>query len=95
VLVSRYVSQIVARLGLTVTLLAMASLRLVSLLVMIRFASFPVWTLSIFFFGLATNIFLTAIIGWLSALHLGKHAGLCNGLFSSALSLGTALGPVA
>ncbi|MDB6174029.1 MAG: transporter [Chthoniobacteraceae bacterium] len=95
VLVSRYVSKIVAILGLPITLFAMAAIRLVSLLIMARVASFPVWSASIFFFGMASNIFITAIIAWLSALDLGKHAGLCNGLFSSALSLGTALGPVA
>ena len=95
VLISRYVSQIVGKLGLTLTLFSTAGLRLLCLVIMSWSANFPVWTVAIFFFGMASNIFITAIIAWLAALNLGKHAGLCNGLFSSALSLGTAMGPLA
>ena len=94
VLVSPYVARIVSTLGLTRTFLLAALVRVLCLLVMMQFPSYGVWIPGVFCYGLASNIFITAIITWLSALHLGRFAGLCSGLFSSALSLGTATGPL-
>lgn len=95
VLISPYVAKIVSTLGLTATFFAAAVVRLLCLAVMMQFPGYATWAMAIFGYGMASNIFVTAVITWLSALPLGRFSGLCTGLFSSALSLGTATGPLA
>lgn len=95
VIVSPFVARIVSTLGLTFTFLLAAFVRFLCLGFMMEFPSYYSWVPAVFAYGLASNIFIAAVMTWLSELPLGRFTGLCTGLFSSALSLGTAAGPLA
>ncbi|MFM2477729.1 MFS transporter [Celerinatantimonas sp. MCCC 1A17872] len=53
------------------------------------------WVLGMFAYGLMTNALLVIVQTWLNLMSAGKIKGLIMGLFSSCLSLGIAMAPIA
>lgn len=88
------IDQILARLGLVGTMALATGLRLGMLLLLSNTRSLPVWCLGIFCFGVGTYLCLISLQTWVNAIPLGKLRGLVSGCYSSALSLGTASGPI-
>ncbi|MFM1797850.1 MAG: hypothetical protein RLZZ117_128 [Cyanobacteriota bacterium] len=88
------IDQIMARLGLAGTVALATGLRLVMLLLLSSSRSLPVWCLGVFCFGVGTYLCLISLQTWVNAIPLGKLRGLVSGCYSSALSLGTASGPI-
>lgn len=56
--------------------------------------SYAMWIIVIFLYGFVSNILRLSLQTWLNLLSFRKFKGLVLGFFSSALSLGVALGPV-
>ena len=88
------INGIISRLGLVGTIFIATSGRLLMLLILSQTRSFPLWCFSIFGFGLTTYLILIALQTWINGVPLQRHRGLVIGCFSSALSLGTASGPI-
>jgi len=88
------IDQIMARLGLAGTMALATGLRLVMLLLLSNTRSLPIWCLGVFCFGIGTYLCLISLQTWVNAIPLGKLRGLVSGCYSSALSLGTASGPI-
>lgn len=88
------IDKILARLGLVGTMALATGLRLVMLLLLASSRSFPLWCLGVFCFGIGTYLCLISLQTWVNAIPLGRLRGLVSGCYSSALSLGTASGPI-
>lgn len=88
------IDQIMARLGLVGTMALATGVRLVMLLLLSGSRSLPIWCLGVFCFGVGTYLALISLQTWVNAVPLGKMRGLVSGCYSSALSLGTASGPI-
>jgi MFS family permease len=88
------INGIISRLGLVGTIFIATSGRLLMLLILSQTRSFPLWCFSIFGFGLTTYLILIALQTWINGVPLQRYRGLVIGCFSSALSLGTASGPI-
>ena len=79
--------------GLSVALLVFVISRALLCLLMIQWHGYAGWLAGIFCYGLCTGMLLVLLQTWLNMLPLTKR-GLWMGLFSAALSLGVALGPL-
>ena len=88
------IDKILGRLGLLGTMVTATGLRLVMLLLLSSTRSLPMWCLGVFSFGIGTYLCLISLQTWLNGLPLGRLRGLVSGCYSSALSLGTASGPI-
>jgi predicted MFS family arabinose efflux permease len=88
------IDQIMARLGLVGTMALATGVRVVMLLLLSGSRSLPIWCLGVFCFGIGTYLALISLQTWVNAVPLGKLRGLVSGCYSSALSLGTASGPI-
>lgn len=88
------INRIISSLGLVGTILVGTGGRVLMLFILSQTRSFPLWCLSIFVFGLSTYLILIALQTWINGVPLQRYRGLVIGCFSSALSLGTASGPI-
>lgn len=88
------IDRIMTRLGLAGTMALATGVRLVMLLLLSSSRSLPIWCLGVFCFGIGTYLCLISLQTWVNAIPLGKLRGLVSGCYSSALSLGTASGPI-
>lgn len=88
------IDRILARFGLLGTMVMATGLRLVMLALLASSRSLPVWCLGVFSFGIGTYLCLISLQTWVNGLPLGRFRGLVSGCYSSALSLGTATGPI-
>lgn len=88
------IDKILDRLGLVGTMALATGLRLVMLLLLASSRSLPLWCMGVFCFGIGTYLCLIALQTWVNAIPLGRLRGLVSGCYSSALSLGTASGPI-
>ena len=89
------VNRIISALGLVGTILVATGGRVLMLFILSQTRNFPLWCLSIFLFGLSTYLILIALQTWINGVPLQRYRGFVIGCFSSALSLGTASGPIA
>ncbi|MCP9815570.1 MFS transporter [Synechococcus sp. GreenBA-s] len=85
---------ILARLGLVGTMALATGVRLAVLLLLPGSNSLPLWCLGVFCFGIGTYLCLISLQTWVNAVPLGRLRGVVSGCYSSALSLGTASGPI-
>ena len=88
------IDRILARFGLLGTMVMATGLRLVMLALLASSRSLPLWCLGVFSFGIGTYLCLISLQTWVNGLPLGRFRGLVSGCYSSALSLGTATGPI-
>lgn len=88
------IDQILTRLGLVGTMAAATGVRLIMLLLLSGTRSLPIWCVGVFCFGIGTYLCLISLQTWVNAVPLGKFRGLVSGCYSSALSFGTASGPI-
>ena len=88
------INRIISSLGLVGTILVGTGGRVLMLFMLSQTRNFPLWCLSIFLFGLSTYLILIALQTWINGVPLQRYRGLVIGCFSSALSLGTASGPI-
>jgi MFS family permease len=88
------VNRIISALGLVGTILVATGGRVLMLFILSQTRNFPLWCLSIFLFGLSTYLILIALQTWINGVPLQRYRGFVIGCFSSALSLGTASGPI-
>ena len=88
------IDRILARFGLLGSMVMATGLRLVMLALLASSRSLPVWCLGVFSFGIGTYLCLISLQTWVNGLPLGRFRGLVSGCYSSALSLGTATGPI-
>ncbi len=88
------IDQIMARLGLVGTMALATGIRLGMLLLLSGSRSLPIWCVGVFCFGIGTYLCLISLQTWVNGVPLGKLRGLVSGCYSSALSLGTASGPI-
>jgi predicted MFS family arabinose efflux permease len=89
-----FMDRLIHRFGLLGTLAMATILRLAMLLLLSQSRSLPIWSLGVFWFGIGTSISSISLQTWVNALHVGRWRGLVSGCISSALSLGTAVGPI-
>ncbi|MFZ3044585.1 MAG: MFS transporter [Desulfatirhabdiaceae bacterium] len=94
VIISRYLSAIIARVGIGRALILSTLIRGLCLYILSYSSNYAVWLICVFFFGMNTNIMLISLQTWINTIPLKSNKGLVIGIFSSALSLGTATGPV-
>jgi predicted MFS family arabinose efflux permease len=85
---------IVSSINRIISSLGLVGGRVLMLFILSQTRSFPLWCLSIFVFGLSTYLILIALQTWINGVPLQRYRGLVIGCFSSALSLGTASGPI-
>lgn len=88
------IDRILARLGLVGTMALATGVRLVMLLLLSGTRSLPIWCVGVFCFGIGTYLCLISLQTWVNGIPLGRLRGLVSGCYSSALSLGTASGPI-
>ena len=88
------IDRILARLGLLGTMALATGVRLVMLLLLSGTRSLPIWCVGVFCFGIGTYLCLISLQTWVNGIPLGRLRGLVSGCYSSALSLGTASGPI-
>ena len=88
------IDRILARFGLLGTMVMATGLRLLMLALLASSRSLPLWCLGVFSFGIGTYLCLISLQTWVNGLPLGRFRGLVSGCYSSALSLGTATGPI-
>jgi len=88
------IDRILARFGLLGSMVMATGLRLVMLALLASSRSLPLWCLGVFSFGIGTYLCLISLQTWVNGLPLGRFRGLLSGCYSSALSLGTATGPI-
>lgn len=92
--VSRSISRLISRFGLSTVLMVLPPAR-AGLLVLIGLNhTWWGWMILVFWYGLATNVFLVALQTWLNTIPFERSKGLVIGAYSAALSAGVALGPV-
>jgi len=94
VVISQYLSAIIARVGIGRALIISTLIRGACLYILSSSDNYAVWLICVFFFGMNTNIMLISLQTWINTIPLKTNKGLVIGIFSSALSLGTATGPV-
>ncbi|MCP9795807.1 MFS transporter [Synechococcus lacustris L1E-Slac] len=85
---------ILGKFGLVGTFALATGVRLVVLLLLAKTQNLPLWCMGVFFFGICTYMCLISLQTWVNALSVGRFRGLVSGCYSSALSLGTASGPI-
>lgn len=85
---------ILGKFGLMGTFAIATGLRLLVLLLLANTQNFPLWCFSVFCFGMCTYMCLISLQTWVNAIPVGRFRGLVSGCYSSALSLGTASGPI-
>lgn len=95
ILLFQYMSRIVKKMGVIQTIIIATMMRSFVIYVLKFNDHFLLWLLGIFAYGLATSMLLVILQTWLNLTSTGKIKGLFIGLYSSSLSLGIALGPVA
>jgi predicted MFS family arabinose efflux permease len=88
------IDRILACLGLVGTMALATGIRLAVLLLLPGSRSLPLWCLGVFCFGIGTYLCLISLQTWVNAVPLGRLRGVVSGCYSSALSLGTASGPI-
>lgn len=88
------IDKILTRLGLLGTMAFATGLRVAMLLLLSTSKSLPLWCLGVFSFGIGTYLCLISLQTWVNGLPLGRLRSLVSGCYSSALSLGTASGPI-
>ena len=89
------VNHILGRLGLFRTILFASLVRSVAVFGLGLNSNILFWCFSVICLGISTYLVLISLQTWINCLDLGHLRGLIVGLYSSALSLGTALGPIA
>ena len=89
------VNHILGRFGLFRTILFASLVRSVAVFGLGLSSNILFWCFSVIFLGISTYLVLISLQTWINCLDLGHLRGLIVGLYSSALSLGTALGPIA
>jgi MFS family permease len=94
VVISQYLSTIIARVGIGRALIIATLVRATCLYILSSSGNYAVWLICVFFFGMNTNIMLISLQTWINTIPLKNNKGLVIGIFSSALSLGTAAGPL-
>lgn len=94
VLISPYLSLIIAKIGIGRSILISTLIRCICLTLLASTKNYYLWCLGIFFFGMNTNVMLISLQTWINSIELNTMKGLIIGIFSSALSLGTAMGPL-
>jgi len=94
VLISKYITRIIARLGIFGALALATGIRVGVLFLVASSRNWVLWCVCVFFFGMNTNIMLISLQTWINTIPMTRFKGLAIGSFSSALSLGTASGPV-
>lgn len=92
-LLHKQMQRLIARLGLRLALVMLIASRGALCYLMSEVSSFGLWVAVIFIYGLANGMLLVLLPTWLNVLPL-KRRGLWMGLFSAALSLGVAAGPL-
>lgn len=92
--VSRSISRLISRFGLSTVLLALPPVRAGLLVLLGSSGTWWAWMILVFWYGLATNVFLVALQTWLNTIPLEHSKGLVIGAYSASLSAGVALGPV-
>ena len=85
---------ILGKFSLVGTFALATGLRLLVLLLLANTQNFPLWCVSVFCFGMCTYMCLISLQTWVNAIPVGRFRGLVSGCYSSALSLGTASGPI-
>lgn len=94
VLISSYLSLIIAKVGIGKAIFVSTLIRAFCLFVLSQTQNYFLWALCIFFFGMNTNIMLISLQTWINTIQFKGIKGLIIGIFSSALSFGTAMGPI-
>jgi MFS family permease len=94
IIISRYIAQVIVTIGLGRVLLIATILRGASLYFIADSRDLAVWVIGVFLFGMGTSFMIIATMTWLNTIPVGRFKGAVMGAFSSALSLGTATGPV-
>ncbi len=92
--ISRYIPSVIVRLGPAGALLAATLVRFASLYLIADSRNMAVWVVGVFLFGMGTSFMLISLMTWLNTIQLARFKGAVTGAFSSALSLGTAAGPI-
>lgn len=92
--VSGYINRILSTFGLFRSLLVATMIRATIMFLLAEVENIWGWLISLFFLGMATNIFLISLQTWLGTVDLGRFTGVIIGIFSAILSAGIALGPV-
>ena len=89
------VNHILGQFGLFKTILFASLVRSFAVFALSLSSNILFWCLSVICLGISTYLVLISLQTWINCLDLGHLRGLIVGLYSSALSLGTALGPIA
>lgn len=94
ILFCHHIPSLISKLGPTKTIIGTALLR--GLVVLMLGANHTAlgWFVGIFVYGFSTSMILVLLQTWINMLSLGKWKGLILGLYSSALSMGVAMGPL-
>lgn len=88
------IDKVLHSLGLARSIIIASIIRTILLYLVKYINSYYMWILLIFSYGFITNVLRLSLQTWLNLLTFKKMKGFFLGLFSSALSLGVALGPV-
>lgn len=88
------INNILNFLGLVKSIVISSLIRSLALLLVQYINSYEIWIVTIFIYGFVTNILRLSLQTWLNLLSFRKIKGLVLGVYSSALSLGVALGPL-
>ncbi len=91
--VSGYINRILSKFGLFASFLLASLIRTSITYFLPDIETMWGWLISLFFLGMATNIFLIGLQTWLGTVPLGRFNGLIIGIFSAILSAGVAAGP--
>lgn len=93
ILLFKHISKAVKKVGVIPTILGASLIRGIIIYLFGFNTTFIFWLGGIFIYGIATSMILVVIQTWLNLTAKGKSKGIFIGLYSSALSLGVALGP--
>lgn len=94
ILLFNHISRIVKQLGAIQTIIGASLFRCLIIYSLGYNESLLFWFIGVFCYGLSTNMLLVVIQTWLNLTDTGRYKGLYIGLYSSALSLGIAMGPI-
>ncbi|MBF0409370.1 MAG: MFS transporter [Candidatus Riflebacteria bacterium] len=92
--IGQSISAIIAFLGLPRVLVVLPILRALILYFLPTFQTWWAWSIGIFVFGMATDMFLISLQIWLNTIQITRFKGLVMGAYAAALSGGVALGPI-
>lgn len=93
-LLCSHIPKVIKYLGTSRTIVFTSLVRLVVVLLMDVNEAGWGWVIGIFAYGASTSMLLVLLQTWLNLVKAGKLKGFIMGLYSSALSLGIAAGPV-